>query len=119
MVSAELFLDQFHYRQLFELIARDRVFADAVREHIDGCFQFGARAHFDLLSLTDFFGSALAFTVFEYRDRKCSPKTRCRDWNKSYPKFVPNFKIQIAILPTTLRLAVGRDYAAIDRREYQ
>ena len=84
MVSAELFLDQFHYRQLFELIARDRVFADAVREHIDGCFQFGAQAHFDLLSLTDFFGSALAFTIFEYRDTKCTPTTRCRDWNKSY-----------------------------------
>ena len=58
------------------------MFADTVREDLDGCFQFGAQAHFDLLSLTDFFGSALAFTIFEYRDTKCSPTTRNRDWNK-------------------------------------
>ena len=33
-------------------------------------------------------------------------------------QYVPNFKTQIAILPTTLRLAVGRDYAAVDKRDY-
>ncbi len=32
--------------------------------------------------------------------------------------YVTNFNAQIAILLTTLRLAVGRDYAAVNKRDY-